>query len=421
MNKHIVFHSIAFSLIALTSSCKSSSGSSKAQSDASSSPSLDAGSRTLLDVNDVSILFPRPTNNAAAYIRLSDKSSEGPLLSEDLFQQTVALGHIVDNKYESWAVSGVRIDNCAKLLVQLPCEVQIRLVLQPLEGDSFGDEGIHLPFIVDHADEMQFYKDFIALKKSALPETTKGPLGVHPILAKEGMEGPFAKKLKELVLKYSRASKFERIAAMGTTVKSKRAEWFFAASLPMKGGSKIEATPIPCQNGEKSNVFESLTIDGIVATMPSTFSASVSPDVSNCGNLDVTKLILERRPRKVTFSEEEMAQITDSALAINDPSKVFFGSTTCVNCHLAGRRLGMAKGIEFLTADDGNPNRYKAPDDVTAVYNEESSGAGGNTWNIRAFGWNDTGDNPAISLYTFNDTMRVAHEINDLIRAGKLD
>lgn len=210
---------------------------------------------------------------------------------------------------------------------------------------------------------------------------------------------------------------------MGLNERGKSGEWFFAASLPMNGGSKIEATPIPCQNGEKLNIFKSLTIDPPVPSplFSMTFSATVTPNVSNCGNLDVTKLILERKPRKVEFSEEEMKTITDSALAINDPSKVFFGSTTCVNCHLAGRRLGMAKGLEFLTADDGNPNRFKAPNDVTKVYREEESSAGGNSWNVRAFGWSDTGENPSISLYTFNDSMRVAHEINDLIRAGKFD
>lgn len=404
--------------------CKSVNHDSKVSSDGLSVETDKA--LTLFDVNDVSILYPSPRKAAiASYISFADKTAEGVIFPKEMFEQASKIAGI-DAKftYDQFFVSGVRIDNCAKLIMQMPCVPQIRLVFQNVTPDGkgdieFDDQTIHVPFDVEVSKANGMYKDFMDLKLSALPESTKGKLGVHPILAKEGANGKFGAKLKAIVSKYALTSKLERVAVMATEVKGNNATWTFAASKPIKDG-KIEATPIPCQSGETTNIFSSSTIFPPFPSMPTTFSGRVNPDVKNCKNLDATLLITQERSGSIDLDDDAKKKVIDDALAINDPSKVFFASTTCVNCHLASRRLDFALGQKFLTEKDGNPFRYQAPEDVTSTYTEVKSAGGGNTWNLRAFGWNETATGVAVSLYTFNDTMRVAHELNDMIRAGSL-
>lgn len=413
---HASFSIVMVSSLSI-SSCKTSKGSdsriSKEVSKTDTKPS------ELFDVNDVSILYPMlgEDRDHKDYIHLNEKTAEGVILAEAIFLESAKLVNmnVQKFKYADFVVSGVRIDNCAKLILEMPCVPQIRLVVQNAEDQ---DQTLHLPFNVPADKAMTFYQEFLDLKLSAQPTSTRGMLGTHPVLAKEGLQGPFAKRLRTLVAKYSLASHMERVALMSTKVKGSNGEWNFAATQPIKDG-KVLATPIPCLNGKTQNIINISSITGFTGQV--VVNTKFNEPVQNCGNLDATPIIVQSSMRRLVLKDEaDKPKVIHDALAINDPSKVFFASTTCVNCHLASRRLGMYEGQEFLTAKDGHPARFEAPSDVTSEFREAISAGGDNSWNIRAFGWNETSGDPSITLYTLNDTMRVAHELNNLIREGQL-
>lgn len=382
----------------------------------SSSKALDTEKKPLVlfDLNDVSILVKNPeTANADDYIHIGAMTVEGPFVTQAMFDGVFKM---LDNprprKYEEWAVAAIRIDNCAKVIAQAPCQAQIRLVFQPLDASKkkFDDQALHIAFNVFEAEKMAMFKDFLDLKKASLPATTNGPLGEHPILAKEGMAGAYAKRLNALVMKYAIPSRIERISVMTSSSagSTPSGNWIFAVTQPVKD-QKIIQSQIPCQDpSDLTNKFE--TISGIFGGA----TPGISPDMVGCQDVDITPILL-----KGGVTDENKKIVFDAAIKTNNPNQVFFGSTTCVNCHLASRRLDQ-KEPDLSTRVDGNPGRYLAPTDVSTGVSAASKDDNVNLWGIRAFGWGEFGNVPGITVYTLNDTMRVAHELNELIREGKL-
>lgn len=399
-------------LLLLVFSCKHSSTAGSPTSGINSSEQVPSFSGTTFDLNDVSILMKNVEESTQnQYLRLSSKSKEGPILAESVFQLLHATVNFRISDYNSWALAALRIDNCGKLIAQAPCEAQIRLVFQPLEtvGNNvtmFADEGIHVPFNVDDKDRLAFFQDFLDLKKSAQIKTN-GPLGEHPVLASEGMNGPFAKKLHELVLKYAVTSKSERVAAMnGPSSSRTTGNWVFAVTTPLHQGTP-KIAPIPCQDGSNTNTFHNAR--GFAGEQ-----ASAQPEkLTGCEEFDATPLV-------VKDPSMDSQRMIETALRINNPDLTFFASTNCINCHLTSRRLEQVIGEGTSFKQDGNPLRYKLPADVSHTMSDAALTDKSTPWAIRAFGWGEGGDVPGITLFTLNDTIRVAHELNDLIRNGSL-
>lgn len=403
--------SVVIALAFTLAGCKTSQSSAPRQESGNQTPVV-----TQFDLNDVSILVKRPRSSESkeGYLRLTSTTSEGPLLTNAMYDDLVAMlpnPHPV--KYEDWAVSGIRIDDCARVLAALPCQAQIRLVLQPLPQHlGFGDQAVHIGFNIDESQKVAMFQEFLDLKKSALPLSTNGPLGENPVLKNEGMTGPYATRMNSLVLKYALLSKIDRVSIMTSVQKreggSTVGDWNFAASMPVKD-QKIIPSPIPCQS-DKVNTF---------ATSAATFllpgsNQRIQPSMNGCPEFDVTKLIV----KKVEQADER--ELADKAIRINNPELTFFGSTTCVTCHLASRRLDQKMGTGFSTKEDGNPLRFVPPGDVSKTIEASSERDNAKLWGIRAFGWGELGDVPGITVYTLNDTMRVAHALNEMIRTDVL-
>ncbi|MCX6128473.1 MAG: hypothetical protein NTX25_05335, partial [Proteobacteria bacterium] len=118
---------------------------------------------------------------------------------------------------------------------------------------------------------------------------------------------------------------------------------------------------------------------------------------------------------------------TKRAFRIDNPEVTSFASASCVACHKASRKTG---SLSTENALDGtseysrirakSPQAFKIPSGVSTTKAKDESSFSGGAWAIRAFGWGETGTDPDISGYTLNDSMRVASELNELIRQGKL-
>lgn len=300
---------------------------------------------------------------------------------------------------------GVRIDNCAKLLPAHPCQAQIRLVFQP----GGGDQGFHLIFNIDNATAIGMYQDFYDLKKSALPETTGGNLDLHPILAKESMKGSFSERFKKLLVKYALPSRYDRIAVMGSG--GDGATWEFAASQPIKNGI-VKRTPIPCLKADQpTNILNPGLLSGL----------RQDPAMTGCDAFNI---------EDVTYAQEKFGHKSGTfgnnpasiaAVKTVNPEQTFFGSTTCANCHEALREVQSNwEPLKEAEATFAKDVAYKYPTDVTQGEPISKGGQPGFTdYPTRAFGYGERGE-LTTTRFTVNDTMRVAHELNDLIRAGKI-
>jgi len=417
------FATLGLGLVFGIASCKHVDTASASKSDASG-PSFE----TLFDLNDVSILFPYKVKREEMgdFVTLSSKTSEGPIVSEESFNSVKALLKSAKFKsYGTFAVAGVRIDDCAKILPNDPCQAQLRLVFQALLGDDRSEEGndlrfddftLHVAFNLDANEKMKMFQDFLDLKKSAVPISTVGPLGPHPVLAKQGMKGAFAKKLKNIILKYGLPSRYDRIAIMGLGgtpgsplgFPPPQTIWEFAATLPIKNG-KIAATPIPCQNpDQRTNTFEINDLFGMR-------NGKVREPMVGCDDRKFDSMV----GNAVTPTDPVEIQ---AAIKTTNPDLVFFGTTTCTNCHVASRRLDGSGGVALSVADDGNPIRFKRPSGVSQTVDPRSREDNNNTWGFRAFGWGQHSNEgrPGITTYTLHETMRVAHALNELVKKEKL-
>lgn len=385
--------SLAILTVASLTACRTVNPQSQSKAE---QPAANGSAQTLaMGVSDVSFYL-----SAWQGLKLSTPTRESVLFPETLFQETVkladgdkasALERAPFEKYDDWTVAAVRIDSCAKILPQDNCQTQIRLVAQPADKTGiFRDQAIHLAYDVDEAQHLEFLQDFVDLKKKKLSD----PRSADPL---------------PLIIKYALVSKLERVAIMLTM----NNVWTFAASQTIKDG-QIIATPIPCIGASKVAFLASEVVLARKET------AKIQPE-SKCLDLNAQRLLTEDLSHGIwqKLSPAEKDKEIQTALRINDPSKVFFGSTDCVSCHVAGRALLRVKGPSFLNDVPGDPNRYVRPSDMQGEGNV-SSNDHFNAWGTRAFGYGQDGKAKAMSLYTFNDSLRVAHEINELIRAGKL-
>lgn len=415
---------MSFGLIStvIFTSCKHSPKS-DLSSEGRNSANLNA---TLFDINDVSILVAQPSlETRLDYLRLDAKTAEGPLLTKEQFS---ALGKMLVKTrllpYTEWAMAAVRIDNCGKLLPAHPCQPQIRLTFQPLLSGAdigneagilnptfidsvFGDAALHLAFDIN-ADAMQMYQDFLDLKKLTPSISTSGKLDVHPVLKAQGMKGPFAKKLNEFVLKYSLPSRYNRIAIMGTMFRGFGADWEFAATTEIKDGKFVQS-PLPCQPpSEKTNIF-SVKGDFLGLT-----THSVTPS-AGCPDTDITAMVSSQGQVRAGDNIH-----TQRAIRIENPEVTAFASTNCVSCHKTDRlmmTLGSTALAELKAKTEG---AFKAPSGVSNKKAADAPSFSGGSWELRAFGWGEAGSQPGISGFTLNDSMRIAHELNELVRQGKL-
>lgn len=384
---------LALLLAGTSSACRTANPGSQSQSKAELPPVSNKGLQ--MGVSDVSFYL-----TAWQGLKLSTPTLDSVLFPEPMFQETLKLAaddkasaseRAAFEKYDDWTIAAVRIDSCAKILPQDSCRTQMRLVAQPADKTGiFRDQAIHLAYNVDDDKSLEMLQDFVELKKKKLAD----PRSADPL---------------PLIIKYARVSKLERVAIMLTMTNV----WVFAASQTVHD-AEILATPIPCIGAGKVSFLASEVV------LARNGSAKIDPE-SKCQDLNAQRLLTEDLSHGTwqKLSQAEKDKEIQTALRINDPSKVFFGSTDCVSCHVAGRALLRVKGPSFLNDVPNDPNRYVRPSDMQGEGNV-SSNDHFNAWGTRAFGYGQDGKSKAMSLYSFNDSLRVAHEINELIRAGKL-
>lgn len=390
-----------------------------------------------LGMTDVTILWPLPKtmDQFDDLLAPSSEGDQGELLPADLFAQLAPLpsppmitfdGKPQDPKralFADWAdsfsllrVVGVRLDPCfgqSQNMGASSCMNTVRLTaqfFQPRQAGSGNNANIdargaiHLFYQVTRADFTALSKALLALRlQSGLP-LQKGLIGstngVHPTMAAEGVRGPYATALKDLLLKYAGAQTLVQVAFCvedrsptpsgyyNQQQGQPDARWVFGryevkggriqplpiASLDYTGLQTVDSTPSP-QNR-----------DAVVVTPASkvqdNFLQMFNRKTEANGQLDPAKM--------------EAARV--ASIKLQNPLSYAASTADCASCHMAKQ----------ATPEHGaDPNDFKS-------YTYRLDHTHDLVGPFRMFGY-DAGQNPIVARRVVNETAVVLDYLNSVV------
>ncbi|HYP69131.1 MAG TPA: hypothetical protein VEP67_12890 [Thiobacillaceae bacterium] len=182
-------------------------------------------------MNDVTIIYPLPDHPAAAsaLIGPQEPGLGGPWLPQKLYARLPEInqGEGKNTTYRNLRVVAIRLDPCFRN--EGACLPQVRLVWQPINTANYGsstpvgqleakDASVHSFYTLESAAFQALMSDYERLKKLSGRDLSAEPLRVHPVIAEQGLAGPFAQGLRSLLGKYVGAKALWRITAMKTFV-----------------------------------------------------------------------------------------------------------------------------------------------------------------------------------------------------------
>jgi hypothetical protein len=359
-----------------------------------------------LGMNDVSILFPLPDSGRLDDLLAADtQAAHGELLPRSWFSQVPDLLGTDDAEaqYARLRVVSVRFDPCFPSLQLGPspnCRFQVRLVLSPLQDDAgevrAQDAAVHLFYELSAPEFSELLGALLEAKRQAAPTEPTAPLSVQPTLAAEGLSGPFAQRLRALLIEHVGASRLSRMTF--TTVSEAGNSWSFGGFDLVDG----ELIPVGIASSDITlQVFENTASD------PLDFAGGVSPPLpSPSESLNP----LYDSAIASNLSEPELWPLYEALLRIENPERHSPESVDCVSCHTAGPARGWVerhapfaeRTSELRYASSFELGDYPAIDDTTRV--------------LRAFGYD--GARHAISQRVVNDSAAVASYLNEQVLAA---
>lgn len=380
------------------------------------------------DVNDVSFLYPLPASADIDRLRpLADVLPQAvfaPLLARAGTSDDPRFAEAGFDQREAWRVVSARVDPCVAPLdpADKGCHVQIRLVAQPIVVDDAAlmaaDHAIHIVFDVPGAAG-DVVPELVTDLQTLRGGVAGKPLGPHPLLVEQGLEGPFAAALDDFVSRWVDRGELTRVAVMATI---DVANWRFAGGVV--SGGKLVPAPLPNvvdDDGKPVFVQTFFGSTGVVGN----FINRVSP--KGTGKDNVNRIVdNDKMGSWLKIDAEGRRADANRAIRIDNPDRNGFLSVDCVSCHHASHALSRAlasklvdgpkftfpqDGGHFVIDPDVNPNAFRAPAGTTTALRSESDG---DHYDVRAFGYN--ADRVAINRRTVNESAKVAGELSRACR-----
>jgi mono/diheme cytochrome c family protein len=419
-----------------------------------------------LSADDVSILFPPPTQ-AADFANLiavndlttpdpADSTKRDPVWSDAVFQQFVGLAASqfaqvteANARIElpaearmkaNWFVAGIRIDAGAPGLSdatqqQFGRSPEIRLIVQPVTRNADGSPKVddiagHLIFdfstkkqrqdgcLASFVPDLEAYNAIVAdvaAIRTKLAEGQMGtdkvstagvPLGVHPGLVDPTTAANFRSEIVAFLEKHLSDKLLDGMAIAGLPASGGNPWIFLSMALvppgtlgaPPNGG--FVPVPSPALDGPK---FALALLKGgsVPRVVPTPHTNNLNPVTCRNNAAQPAGLPVEQRKGVATTDlfvnpAPTAAQTEAIADVVADPAKSNFFNTDCASCHTETRRTMDIPGTAPITGIDSRalPN---------------------GAWDVRNFGWGDTGK-PAfqatVTRRTANETAAVVAFIN---------
>jgi hypothetical protein len=353
---------------------------------------LDCGEdETRLDLNDVSMLFPLPATAEGAedLLGMSAEGRHGPLLPRQIFEALPApLSRFPDvPTYESLRVVAARVDPCFPAAGGSGCRRQLRLVVQPLLISATAvqtvDATLHLFYDLSDEQFAGLLVSLFELKSLAGSETFCRPLGVHPVMQREGLGGAYAARLGELILDHGGADNLRRVAVMQLSFPG--SSWRFS-SFDVQGEG-LDAVSIPrLSAADQQDFLLSDTEEDRGALVPAPPGSGIP--------LLVDALAIEGA------GDDALAAAAGEVHAIEDPHRESPLTVDCVSCHVSGRALDFARSIRAIDGSGEEPPYRNAYYDLSVIDDGER------LTSQRAFGY--FGDRPSLSRRVVHESAEIA-------------
>jgi hypothetical protein len=287
-------------------------------------------------MNDVTIIYPLPDHPAEAsgLISPQEPGLGGSWLPQKLYAKLPAInqGEAKNYTYRNLRVVAIRLDPCFRN--EGACLPQVRLVWQPISTSTYGstapsgqleakDASVHSFYTLEPAAFQALMKDYERLRKLIAWDLSTEPLRVHPVIAEQGLDGPFAQGLKGLLDKYVGAKTLWRVTAMKTFVGSD--QWAFLGFNVSDGAT--QDIPIPRTRGATQQGFRTAQV-----TQSDFSGGMVSPAPQGSDNL----LPILQNSRFLRADDPVFLTTLGKSVENIENPKVHTSETMdCVSCHAA--------------------------------------------------------------------------------------
>ncbi len=427
------------------------------------SPGRCPSSRAHLDVSDVSILWPVPSDPAAVAALLTAATplpnAGGPLWPASAFRDLIAHAQAVGittaagnevkiglggtrkefDQAATWKVVGIRVDPAApgvspELIAHFGERPQLRLIMQPVtvsDGKvTVHDFAAHVVFsfstpedaanpqgraVPDRKEFCAILDDLQAIKEElrGAGVLTDGPLSVHPGFAAASFN--LSARLGEFLGRHLEPSKLRAVAIMGLPA-SQPEPWLFI-SMAVGADGQLSEPPIPSLPGTigagKRGARQMLSFIGGAAVVP-------PPENSQLGAAKGVSTALlfadgsAQRLNDPVFKGEDDPRLSDVPDIVANPRIAHFFNTDCVSCHSESARRA------DLSIGPSKPRwHYVPPAGISGVEPRLLPVAGGSraSWNVHNFGWfpdffEGGKTAPTVSMRTANETADAVDFIN---------
>lgn len=444
---------VKIALVLMTSSnlfvasCRSMSEDKAPSSEVMNVESPNVFDKLLLDVSDVSILFP---------VKLSDPSQASslvphPEIRADRFMTQTVLNEILaaaksekvvrdagsalgmegpdPTDIQQWRVMAFRFDPCAPnaelLTNDVPdsmkgvvpgCLIELRLILQAEGLAEIGkgprDGALHLVYDLGvlkksttTEEAQRNFEPFMPLIRGlqkikslslAIGVNTDGqPLGVHPGLKAELEAGrtEIANEVTNFLTTFLNPSKLTAIAVNGLATKTDSI-WEFFSGTVAKGADRIPHFVLGRSPAfHKTEVFGLSFNKGVALILP-------RPE-------DETRS-LQALLQAVRNDKNITAEMKKVPFEIAHPKRSHVFNTDCHACH----QLVSTMGMSAISASD-SPDRYINPIGISG-YRDLNLGRDSLQWVFRNFGYDRQG-NPSVSPRTVAESAEITDLSNRLI------
>jgi hypothetical protein len=376
---------------------------------------------TALDIDDVSFLYPLPTqlSDKDKLLQFDSAGAQGQLLPRAYFDQVLGAGDggnsdaidetlTADAIYSGMRVISARVDPAFPTDTMNPPTLrqQIRLVAQIVEEQDGGvigtrDGTLHLFYNMSQAQFAEITEGLGKLKQIAGDDTKGKPLDVHPTMKQQGLDGTYAAALSKLITDHCGEQNLFRVAFM--VAKQDGKSWKFGAYLNKSGTMQEDVIPRTGASQTDLKKEQTQTENGTEDNRNTSFDP-VAVDSNNQPD-DLPTLLVNQDLQLA--DDMTVSRAVTEALHIENPDKETPQTIDCASCHAASRALTTAKTELQLNMTQYATDAYAAPSRFNTA---RVDGVGQNPFAQRAFGY--FGNLTAFSQRTINESAAIADKLS---------